>query len=216
MSETGWLPNRRQTGGYPETGLEEINGDLLEEDLGPASSRVCSGHNFRLTRNPRPILSRSLSWALYMRYRIEDMKYRLLQSLALVFSSVPGWSQADHQSDADQKVCSALVHSGGPVTSAEWIQPPITVTETYGPKETWKDYTVTVPFCRVIGTLKPEPKSEIHFELWLPPRAGWNGKFEGVGAGGSVGTIMYQNLVRGRMRNYAVVATDNGTPAAAA
>jgi len=138
------------------------------------------------------------------------MKYRLLQSFALVFISVPAWSQADHQSDADQKACAALVHSGGPVTSAELTQPPITVHETFGPTEAWKDYTVTVPFCRVIGTLKPEPKSEIHFELWLPPRASWNGKFEGVGAGSSVGTILYRPLVRGLMRNYAVVATDNG------
>jgi len=138
------------------------------------------------------------------------MKYRLLQSFALVFISVPVWSQADHQSDAEQKACAAVVHSGGPVTSAELIQPPITVHETSGPKETWKDYTVTVPFCRVIGTLKPEPKSEIHFELWLPPRASWNGKFEGVGAGSSVGAIMYRSLLRGLMRNYAVVATDNG------
>lgn len=138
------------------------------------------------------------------------MKYRLLQSFALVFISVPAWSQADNQSDADQKACAAVVHSGGPVTSAELIQPPITVHQTSGPKETWKDYTVTVPFCRVIGTLKPEPKSEIHFELWLPPRASWNGKFEGVGAGSSVGAIMYRSLLRGLMRNYAVVATDNG------
>src|SRR5579859_5195746 len=92
------------------------------------------------------------------------------------------------------------------------IQPPFTVTQTYGPygpKER-PSYTVTVPFCRVAGTLKPEPKSEIHFELWLPPRTSWNGKFEGVGAGSSVGAIMYLSLLRGLMRNYAVVATDNG------
>jgi len=108
------------------------------------------------------------------------MKFRFLKSLSLLLIALPAWSQADHQSDADQKACAAVVHSGGPVTSAELIQPPITVHETFGPKETWKDYTVTVPFCRVIGTLKPEPKSEIHFELWLPPHASWNGKFEGV------------------------------------
>jgi hypothetical protein len=29
------LPDRRLTGSYPETGLEEINGDLLEEDFWP-------------------------------------------------------------------------------------------------------------------------------------------------------------------------------------
>src|SRR5262250_1714265 len=140
------------------------------------------------------------------------MKYRLLQSFALVFISVPAWSQADHHADADQKLCAALVQPGGPVDSAEMIQPPLTVTQTYGPygPKEQPSYTVTVPFCRMISTLKPEPKSEIHFKLWLPPRASWNGKFEGVGAGSSVGTILYRPLMRGLMRNYAVVATNNG------
>src|SRR5215470_620476 len=137
------------------------------------------------------------------------MKYRLLLSFAPLFISAPAWSQADHQSDADQKVCAALTRAGGPVTSAELIQPPITVQQPFGPKATWK-VTVTVPFCCVIGTLKPEPKSEIHFELWLPPRASWNGKFEGVGSGSSWGIIMYGSMVGPLMRDYAVVATDNG------
>ena len=35
----GWSP----TGSYPETGLEEIDGDLLEEDFWPASFRVRPG-----------------------------------------------------------------------------------------------------------------------------------------------------------------------------
>ena len=65
--------------------------------------------------------------------------------------------------------------------SAELAQPALTITEKYGAKDRWKNYTVTVPYCRVIGSLKPEPTSEIHFELWLPLRASWNGKFEGVG-----------------------------------
>jgi feruloyl esterase len=138
------------------------------------------------------------------------MKRRLLKSLPLLLVNVTVWAQVNQSVESDQKACAALVHSGGPVGSAELIQPPFTVTETFGPKERWKNYTVTVPFCRVIGTLRPEPKSEIHFELWLPPRASWNGKFEGVGAGGSLGTILYGSLMRGLMRNYAVVATDNG------
>src|SRR5215472_7555745 len=138
------------------------------------------------------------------------MKFRFLKSLSLLLIALPAWAQTNQSVESDRKACAAVVHSGGPVTSAELVQPPITVQQTFGRKETWKDYTVTVPFCRVIGTLKPEPKSEIHFELWLPPRASWNGKFEGVGAGSSVGTIMYGSLLPGLMRNYAVVATDNG------
>lgn len=138
------------------------------------------------------------------------MNTRFLKSFSILLISIAGWAQGDERAASDQKACAALVGAGSPVDSAELIRPPLNVTETYGPKDLWKTYTVTVPFCRVIGTLKPEPKSEIHFELWLPPRAGWNGKFEGVGGGGSVGTILYRDLLRGLMRNYAVVATDNG------
>jgi len=32
---TRWLPDCRQAGNYPETGLEEINGDLLQADFWP-------------------------------------------------------------------------------------------------------------------------------------------------------------------------------------
>src|ERR1700756_2902452 len=39
-------------------------------------------------------------------------------------------------------------------------------------------------FCRVRVISHPVTDSEIHFELWMPPRAAWNGKFEGTGNGG--------------------------------
>ena len=34
-----------------ETGLEEINGDLLQADFWTASFRICSVHNFRFARH---------------------------------------------------------------------------------------------------------------------------------------------------------------------
>ena len=37
---------------YPETGLEEINGDLPEADFWPASLKFVPKHNFRLARQP--------------------------------------------------------------------------------------------------------------------------------------------------------------------
>src|ERR1035438_3824703 len=55
-----------------------------------------------------------------------------------------------------------------------------------------------------------KPESDIRFELWLPPRAGCNGKFEGVGSGASLGTIQYPALMRALVRGYATAATDNG------
>lgn len=127
---------------------------------------------------------------------------------ALVYSSLI--AQSNQDSKAAAQACSALKPSNAMVSSAEFIQPPFTVKETYGPDEQRKSYTITLPFCRVVGTLKPEPKSEIKFELWLPPQASWNGKFEGTGSGGSLGSILFRSLMRGLVRNYAVVATDSG------
>src|SRR3954463_11939680 len=37
---------------------------------------------------------------------------------------------------------------------------------------------VTIPFCRVVGGPTPTPDSHIGFEVWLPPAATWNGKFQ--------------------------------------
>jgi hypothetical protein len=36
-------------------------------------------------------------------------------------------------------------------------------------------------FCRVAAVTRPADDSEIHFEVWLPSLAKWNGKFEGTG-----------------------------------
>lgn len=64
--------------------------------------------------------------------------------------------------------------------------------------------------CRVIGKIKPAPRSNIGFEVWLPA-AGWNGKFQGAGNGGFAGDITYRGgLVEGVARGYAVASTDTG------
>ena len=39
-------------GSNPQTGFAEVNGDLREADFWLASLKVCSGHNFRLGRQP--------------------------------------------------------------------------------------------------------------------------------------------------------------------
>ena len=43
-----------------------------------------------------------------------------------------------------------------------------------------------------------------------PPKTSWNGKFAGVGSGGSVGLIEYRALSRLLARGYATVATNSG------
>jgi hypothetical protein len=73
--------------------------------------------------------------------------------------------------------------------------------------------TITAPvgLCRVAGTIKPGPGSNIHFEVWIPTDGSWNGKYEQVGNGGFAGAIQYSAIVTGVARGYAAAGTDDGT-----
>jgi feruloyl esterase len=68
-------------------------------------------------------------------------------------------------------------------------------------------------FCRVAATLKPSSDSDIKIEVWLP-LSGWNGRFLGVGGGGTAGRIVYAGLPLGltdALRlGYAAANTDAG------
>ena len=119
-------------------------------------------------------------------------------------------AQSNEANALDVKACAALAQAGQvpwSVNSAEFVLPPF-ITPIVPDRGT--TVTVAVPFCRIVGTVKPTPGSDIRFELWLPPQAAWNQKFEGVGSGGSLGQIVYDSLMRGLVRGYAAVATDNG------
>ena len=63
----------------------------------------------------------------------------------------------------------------------------------------------TPAFCRVAATTKPA----VRFEAWLPEQ-NWNGKFQGVGNGGTAGVIPYAAMATALNRGYAVVGTDTG------
>jgi feruloyl esterase len=60
-------------------------------------------------------------------------------------------------------------------------------------------------FCRVVGVTKPA----IRFEVWLPVEI-WNGKFQGVGNGGTAGFISYKAMGLALRRGYATASTDTG------
>ncbi len=60
-------------------------------------------------------------------------------------------------------------------------------------------------FCRVVAVTKPA----VTFEVWLPLTS-WNGKFQGVGNGGTAGVISYGALATGIRRGYATASTDTG------
>ena len=71
------------------------------------------------------------------------------------------------------------------------------------------DFTKLPAFCRVMGSIKPAPDSDIRFEVWLPAE-GWNGKFMQTGNGGAAGSIVWGSLAEPLARGYAVANTDTG------
>jgi len=68
---------------------------------------------------------------------------------------------------------------------------------------------VSAAFCRVFGSIRPTPDSDIQFEVWMPASA-WNGKFQGLGNGGFAGSIDYRSLAMLVSSGYAAAATDTG------
>ena len=65
--------------------------------------------------------------------------------------------------------------------------------------------TIPVPICRVVGVTAPAVK----FEVWLPTED-WNGKFQGVGNGGTAGVISYAAMATALRIGYATASTDTG------
>ena len=92
------------------------------------------------------------------------------------------------------------------IVAATLARPPYTVR--------WMGSTriaqANVPFCRLEAYASPATRSHIGIEIWLPVRAFWNGRFLGVGAGGSMGDVNRVDMAAGVNRGFAVVATDNG------
>lgn len=64
-------------------------------------------------------------------------------------------------------------------------------------------------FCRVAGTMRPTPDSDIRFEVWMPA-ANWNGKFVATGNGVWAGSITYFSMIAPLGMGYATAATDDG------
>jgi feruloyl esterase len=90
------------------------------------------------------------------------------------------------------------------ITVAASMEPPATISSAMG--------SVTVPkaFCRVGGFLTPTTDSHIGFEVWLPPAAEWNHKFQAVGNGGFTGSLNYRAALAALTRGYAAMTTDEG------
>ena len=67
-------------------------------------------------------------------------------------------------------------------------------------------------FCRVIGSVKDAPDSDIRIEMWLP-KDGWTGVFHSNGNGGYGGIfdLGYPGMEAAVKRGYASANTDMGT-----
>ncbi len=65
-------------------------------------------------------------------------------------------------------------------------------------------------FCRVQAVATPTPESEIHFEVWLPTEADWNGRMLGTGNGGYTGAIQYGALANGLRQGFVTASNDTG------
>jgi Tannase and feruloyl esterase len=61
-------------------------------------------------------------------------------------------------------------------------------------------------FCRVSGVIAPDN----HFEVWLPMKDAWNGRFEMVGGGGLAGVISYGAMIPNINAGYVTASTDTG------
>ena len=88
----------------------------------------------------------------------------------------------------------------------------ITLAQTYTAGQTVSG-TTTAPagLCRVAGTIKPGPKSNVQFEVWIPTDGSWNGKYQQIGNGGFAGSISLSGIANAVSRGYATAGTDDGT-----
>jgi feruloyl esterase len=111
-------------------------------------------------------------------------------------------SAATYATPLEAVVCSSLMSSRLPDTTI------VSADEVAGPSFAPPGSSVLnnlPPFCRVIGVTKPAVK----FEVWLPLTT-WNGKFQGVGNGGTAGVVSYGALASAIRRGYAAASTDTG------
>ena len=116
----------------------------------------------------------SLKWERTNRLRLA----RAGAVAACAFSSAGGAVAADCGSLAGRTFGDATT------TAATSVTPPSSVLG----KDPPTPVAIDAPFCRVQGTIRPSPDSDITYEVWLPPAAAWNGKYEGVGNGGFAGS----------------------------
>jgi feruloyl esterase len=142
---------------------------------------------------------------------MRGLKIAFLFSAAAMGLAASQGALAQSQSELAKRNCEALVKAKTATfevteTKATFVEAgpasPFAVPTTNG--------NVSTSFCRVEGVAKSNPASNIKFELWLPVKDRWNGRFAGTASGGSQGQIAYSTLAAHFRLNYASIAHDNG------
>jgi Tannase and feruloyl esterase len=124
-------------------------------------------------------------------------------ALLLSFTVLPGLMLASNPAAAAG--CAGLSSLALPNTT-------ITLAQTYSAGDTVVGTTeAPTDLCRVAGTVKPGPESNVKFEVWIPTDGSWNGKYQQVGCGGFCGAIQYGAVANAVSRGYAAASTDDGT-----
>jgi feruloyl esterase len=136
--------------------------------------------------------------------RSEGNKLRALLATASAAAALAAFS--DGAAAADCAGLAGKSFGDVTVTAATNVSPPSSIVGNDSPKAV----AVNVPFCRVQGSIKASADSDIAFEVWLPPEAAWNGKYEGVGNGGFGGSLIYGSMIWPLEGGYAVSATNAG------
>lgn len=110
-----------------------------------------------------------------------------------------------HATPAAADACSSLIDAQLPNTV-------INVAQTYSANDVVVGSTrAPVQLCRIAGTIKPGPKSNVQFEVWIPTDGSWNRKYQQVGNGGFAGAVQYAAVANAVSRGYAAASTDDGT-----
>jgi len=130
---------------------------------------------------------------------------QLSVALILLFSGAPIYGQDACERLTAAKIPHTTITLAQTVAAGAFNGPPAPNSGT----ELSHLYKSLPPFCRVVAEAKPTSDSDIKLEVWLPV-SGWNGKLEGIGAGGFAGSIDNVQLATSMKAGYAVAATDTG------
>ncbi len=127
-----------------------------------------------------------------------------LSLVVLFFGAGEAIAQSGIDTAADCSSLSSLGGEGVTVSAVAAVKPGTEWAQ--GERAVRNPVAVTRAFCRVQGRIE----SRIAFELWLPSKQDWNGKFLGAGVGGAAGSFNFNDLPRGINRGYAAATTDTG------